>query len=497
MRRFSVLIVFFPTFGQFIQKIYVSMLFLLFVLFLPFQFVGCSSLPQTSASDEISVKKYIEYSELPAAERLFLDSLQKATFNYFLKEIEPSKGLVKDRSADWSPASIAATGFALPVWALGSEKGWITKEKAEELTLNLINFLLNSEQSAAPDATGYKGFYYHFLDLKNGKREWNSELSTVDSGFLFAGLIFARNYYSGATPRQVAIRKGADEIIARADWDFFTINNPKSEYYNGLSMGWHPETKENNGLIDHCWWGYNEALVLFIMAAGADSKDFQKQYDRWLRDYQWGGEYLGLEHYMFPPMFGHQYSHLFVEFRGIYDIKNREKGIDYCENSRRATYTQQLFGKNNPRKWVGMDSLTWGLSACDGPGEKFNRDGYKFLDYSARGFSQLSMDWNDDGTIAPTAAGGSVPFAPEITIPTLMNIKYKYGAAGLWGEYGFKDSFNPTAGWFAVDYIGIDQAPIILMIENYKNGFVWNYFMKDAMIQKGLQKLDYRKGNAE
>jgi hypothetical protein len=434
-------------------------------------------------------EKFVEFKDLPENQKLFLDSLQRSTFDFFIKEMNPENGLVKDRSSKDSPASMAVTGFAVPIWAMGAEKGWIKKEFAEELTLTLINFLMNSEQSAAADATGYKGFYYHFLDMKTGKRTWNCELSTVDSGFLFAALIFARNYYNSDSEIHKKIREGIAKILARADWDFFTIKDEKSNYKNGLSMGWSPE----EGMIDHCWWGFNEAIVLFVMQAGMDSKDYKITYDRWLRDYDWQTPYPGLGHFIFPPLFGHHYSHMFVDFRGIYDVKNREKGIDYWENTRRATYTQQMFGKENPKKWVGFDEFTWGLSACDGPGSKFNKDGYQFMDYSARGFSKPGMQWNDDGTIAPTAAGGSIPFAPEIAIPTLMNMKYKYGSTGLWGKYGFQDSFNPTAGWVAKDCLGIDQAPIVLMTENYISNFVWKYFMKDKIVIDGLKNLGYSK----
>lgn len=455
----------------------------LFLLSVTLLFSGCS------VAQMYQPDKYVKYTDIPVQQKDFLDSLQKQTFLFFIEELNPENGLVKDRSADWAPASMASTGFAVPIWALGAEKGWITKEFAEKTTLNLINFLLNSEQSAAADATGYKGFYYHFLNMKTGKREWKSELSTIDSGLLFAGLIFARNYYTDNNPTHTAIRDGITKILDRADWDFFTINNPESKYYNGLSMGWHPET----GQIDHCWWGYNEAIVIFLMAGGANSKDHIKIYDRWLRDYEWHAPYPGLDHYIFPPLFGHHYSHMFVDFRGIYDVKLREKGIDYWENTRRATYTQQFYAIENPKKWVGYDEFTWGFSACDGPGAKFNKDGYKFLDYSARGFAKKGDNWNEDGTIAPTASGGSIPYAPEIAIPTLMNLKYKYGEAGLWTKYGFQDSFNPTAGWTASDRIGIDQGPIVLMIENYKNDFVWKYFMKDKLIINGLQRLGFDK----
>lgn len=412
-----------------------------------------------------------------------LDSIQYKTFLYFINEVNYENGLVKDRSADYSPASIAATGFAIPVWAIGVENNWIKREEAIKLTLNLLTFLLNSEQSDKDSATGYKGFYYHFLNMKTGKRMWNSELSSIDTGLLIAGIRFAAQYFNKNTNEEILIRKLADTLTNRVDWNFFCVPDGADKYT--IAMEWDPEKQ----LSSYGWKGYNEALIMYIIAASSNYNKILEGYDNWLSTYRVEEPYKGLKHILFPPLFGHQYSHLFVDFRNINDKFTKNLGIDYFENSRRAVYTQQQYAIENPYGFVGYDSLTWGITACDGPGENYNTDKHKFLYYAGRGTSGKIYNYFDDGTIAPTASVASIVFAPELVLPTIKNLLNKYGKQGLWGEYGFKDAFNPTANWIAKDYLGIDQAPIVIMIENLKNGFVWKYTMKDPVISNGLKVL--------
>ncbi len=436
-------------------------------------------------SDNIQLSK-TRYN-LSLSDRKFLDTLQYRSFLFFWNECNPVNGLVKDRSTKDSPASIAAVGFALPIWAIGSEHKWISRNDAVQRTLAALEFFMNSEQSTNPLATGYKGLYYHFLDMNTGKREWSCELSSIDTGLLIAGIRFAREYYIRKDINENKIRDLADSITYRINWDFMNI--PDTKKYAGLiSMAWGPE----KGLADYGWFGYNEGLILQIIAAGSGYSKYQESYDGWLKTYQWHEPYPGLSHVIFPPLFGHQYSHMFVDFRGIYDKYMKEKGIDYFENSRRATLTQRLYAIQNPKGWQGYDSLTWGLTACDGPGSKYNKSGMEFHDYAARGTSGPNFIHDDDGTIAPTAAAGSIVFAPEKVIPTLEMMKKRYGNKGLWGKYGFVDAFNPTIKWYDSDYLGIDEGPIVLMIENFRNGFVWKYMMKDPVIKTGLTKLGFK-----
>lgn len=427
----------------------------------------------------------INYS-LSNGEEVFLDSIQRFAFFYFLGERNPANGLVKDRTAEWSASSIAAVGFAIPSYAIAAERNWISRDSASHFVKTILEFFLNSEQSNDTSATGYKGFYYHFLNMKTGKRDYHSELSTIDTGLLIAGVIFARQYFDKENDVEKSIRDNADKMIERLDWNFFRMKT-NDQYNNSICMGWKPE----EGFHKMGWIGYNEAILLYILAAGGNLNNPIESYNAWLASYDWREPYKGFAHAVFPPMFGHQYSHMFIDFRNLYDSYMSEKGIDYFENSRRATYTQQLYAIENPSGWAGYDSLCWGITACDGPGEKYNYDDKKFLGYAGRGTSGPDLVYFDDGTLAPTAVAGSIPFAPEICIPTLKNITQKYGK-GLWSKYGLLDAFNPTLKWFNPEYIGIDQGPIVIMIENFRTGLVWKYFMQDPLVQKGLEKLNFK-----
>jgi len=416
---------------------------------------------------------------------IMLDTIQQKTFLFFLNEHHPEWGIVKDRTAQWAPASIASTGFALPCFAIGAERKYITRQQAAQITLNTLKFFMNSVQSDAKDVTGYKGFYYHFLRMDSGKREWNCELSSVDTGLLMMGIIFARNYYNLDNEVENQIRSLATDLLGRVDWNFMEM--PDTGRFAGtISMGWTPE----KGQHDWGWAGYNEALFLYILAAGSGMKNAEHSYQAWLKSYQWNTPYKGLSHVAFPPLFGHQFSQAFIDFRGLADKYMKEKGIDYFENSRRATYVQRQYAIDNPYGWVGYDSLCWGVTACDGPTEKYNFGDKKFLGYAGRGTSGPDYNYFDDGTIAPYGPLSSIPFAPEIVLPTAESLLEKYGGK-LWGKYGFYDSFNLTAGWYDDDYIGIDQGPMLIMIENFRTGLVWEYMMKDPVIQQGLNRLGF------
>jgi hypothetical protein len=423
---------------------------------------------------------------LSAGETKLLDSIQSKTFLFFLKEHHPEKGIVKDRAAKWAPASIASTGFGIPSLAIGVERNWISREQAAKITLQILQFFRNSVQSADTNVTGYKGFYYHFLRMDSGTREWNCELSSIDTGILMMGIIFARNYYGLENDVEKQIRLLAAILLERIDWNFMRMP-AKGKFANTISMGWSPEKGQHN----YGWSGYNEALFLYVLAAGSGMENAEDSYKAWLSTYQYNTPYPGLSHVAFPPLFGHQFSQAFIDYRGIADEYMKNKGFDYFENSRRATYVQRQYAIDNPKGWKGYDSLCWGVTACDGPTEKYNFGGRKFLGYAGRGTSGPDYNYFDDDTIAPYAALSSLPFAPEIVIPTIQSINRKYGKK-LWGKYGYYDSFNPTVNWFNDDFIGIDEGPMLIMIENFRTGFVWNYVMKDPIIQQGLNKLGYK-----
>jgi hypothetical protein len=422
-----------------------------------------------------------------------LDDLQRRTFYYFWDLADPVTGLIPDRAPTKSFSSVAAVGFGLSSYIVGTEHGWVSRKKSSQRVLKTLKFLLQLPQSdATANVGGYKGFFYHFLDVHTGYRYQDVELSTIDTGLLMAGILSCYSYFDRNNPVETEIRRIADSLYRRVDWAWFLTKN------NALSMGWHP----GQGFLESEWKGYNEAMVLIIMAMGSPTHPIPSScWDVWTQNYNWAN-YKGQEHVNFGPLFGHQYSHMFIDFKGIQDNYMKDKGIDYFENSRRATYANRAYCIENAQKFKGYGENVWGLTACDGPGYFRKKIGDKFVafdGYSARGAAQKYLV--DDGTIAPTAAGGSVAFAPEICIPVLKEMHDLYGDK-LYGKYGFRDAFNPTftfgkeneKGWFDCDYIGIDQGPIVLMIENYKTGLIWNIFKKNPYIVDGLKKAGFSGG---
>jgi len=422
----------------------------------------------------------------------FLDSLQVRTINFFLETTDRYTGLAPDRWPTPSPSSIAAVGFALTSYAIAVERELLTREEAAERTLKTLRFFWQLPQHDQPqNVGGYKGFFYHFLKIPSGAREWKCELSTIDTALLMAGVLFAQSYFDADNTDEKNIRRLADSLYFRIDWKWAMADT------NGIKTSWRPE----QGFGKYIWDGYDEAMILYILALGSPAHPVPESvWQAWTKPYVWA-KYYDQEFVSFGPLFGHQYSHCWIDFRVIQDDYIREKDLDYFENSRRATYTQRAYARENPLRYRDYAENIWGFTACDGPKDTtFVVDGRKrqFWSYRARG---VSFDWvEDDGTLAPTAAGGSLPFAPEICIPALKAMHAKYGAR-LWQKYGFLDSFNPTyitpktpQGWFDHDYLGIDQGPIVIMIENLRNGFVWNVMKKNPYIVKGLQRAGFTGG---
>ncbi|MBA8907562.1 glucoamylase family protein [Aminobacter ciceronei] len=418
-----------------------------------------------------------------------LDELQRDTFKYFLKESNRANGMVPDNTRRGSHASIAAIGFALTAYTIGAERGFITRAEAIERTLTTLRFFRDSEQSEEADATGYNGFYYHFLYMDTGRRAWESELSTIDSTFLLAGILASAAYFDGDAPDEREIRSLAEELYARADWQW-ALNAGET-----VSMGWKPEC----GFLPYRWEGYNEALILYVLALASPTHPIPAEsYKAQTRTYCWKHLY-DLEFLYAGPLFIHQLSHMWIDFRGIQDEFMRGKGIDYFENSRRATYAQQQYAIRNPLGHKGYSEHCWGITASDGPGPtciKIEGVERYFFDYTARGIPYGP----DDGTIAPWAAVASLPFAPEIVLPALRHFNEVYPE--VTSEYGFKCSFNPTfdsghqskPGWISKGYYGLDQGPIVLMIENHRTRFLWELMKKCPLIVEGLCKAGFTGG---
>jgi hypothetical protein len=418
-----------------------------------------------------------------------LDAIQRGAFGYFLHETNPANGLVLDKTcADW-PASIAAVGLALTAYPAGVERGFVLRAEAAERTLTTLRFFWRSKQGPEPDATGYKGFYYHFLDSQTGARVWQCELSTVDSALLLGGMLTAAAYFDGAAPAEREIRELADRLYARVDWRWAQNGGAT------VTHGWTPE----GGFLPFRWEGYDEALLLYVLGLGSPTHPLSAEsYQAWASTYQWKTVY-GIEFLYAGPLFTHQLSHVWIDFRGIQDAFMREHGIDYFENSRRATLVQQQYGIRNPGGYAQYGELCWGITASDGPGESTRvMDGVerRFFDYLARAVP----DGPDDGTIAPWAVVASLPFAPEIVVPTLAHFSRLNLMDGH--PYGCKATFNSTfpdaggspLGWVSPWHFGINLGPIVVMIENHRSGLVWRLTRGCPPIVAGLRAAGFTGG---
>jgi hypothetical protein len=398
-----------------------------------------------------------------------LDTLQHTAFDYFWNEANPTNGLVKDRSTSTSPCSIASTGFGLSAICIAVDHGWLTRSAARARVLTTLETFWNGPQGYQTTGTiGYKGLFYHFLDMNTAVRTWTSELSTIDTALLFAGILDAKEYFTQDETSENQIRALADSIYYRADWEFMRNLGV------GIRMGWTPE----NGFAPFgTWIGYNEAMILYILALGSPTHPVpESTWNTWTSGYSWQTQY-GYSYVVFAPLFGHQYSHAWIDFRNIYDAYMLDKGIDYFENSRRATLAQRAYCIANPFALTGYGADVWGITAGDDP----------FVGYQARG---APPPMNDNGTISPTAVGGSIAFAPTEAISALQNFYNSYHT-NLWSVYGFKDAFNLGQNWWDTDYLGIDQGPIILMIENYRTEGVWNRMMANTDVRRGLHRAGF------
>jgi hypothetical protein len=429
-----------------------------------------------------------------------LDDLEARTFRFFWETANPVNGLVPDRFPTPSFCSVAAVGFGLTAIPIGVERGWITREEGAARVRTTLEFLLGAPQGPEPEGTiGYKGLFYHFLDMGTGMRYQQVELSTIDTALLMAGVLTSKEYFDRNDPVETAIRSAADALYRRVDWAWACAHPPL------ITLGWLPE----RGFDPNDWRGYDEAMILYILALGSPTHPVRPEaWTAWTSTYVWS-DWYGQPHVDFPPLFGHQFSHIWIDFRGIQDEYMRTHGIDYFENSRRAVLAQRAYAIANPEGWVGFGENVWGVTACDGPADvtlQYNGAPRVFHTYAGRGVGARFRI--DDGTIAPMGAAASIPFAPEVAIPAVKAMKERYGE-WVYSTYGFLDAFNPTftfdvkpamgrivpgVGWFDTDYLGIDQGPIVAMLENYRSGFVWSLMRKSPYVAAGLRRAGFAGG---
>jgi hypothetical protein len=410
------------------------------------------------------------------------------SFAYFQTEARKSPiGLVPDSTAEYSPCSIAAVGLSVTAYVAATCRGLTSRETAIREVLESLRFFSDAPQSRARDATGYRGFFYHFLDMEQGRRTWDSELSSLDTALLMTGFLCAAMYFDADTPEEREIRDRATALYEAVDWTWMLAED------GAILHGWKPRS----GFLPFAYKGYSEALLLYVLALGSPTHPIPTEsYDVWTSTYEWR-ELYGHAYLHSGPLFTHQLPQCWIDFRNIQDAYMREHGSNYFENSRRATYIQRAYATANPRGWNGYGERCWGLTAGDGPGPTRRKVGEKrrtFFGYEARGVP----DGPDDGTIAPWAAVASLPFAPEIVLDALGHFfELDVGRARAYGfEASFNESFLGDDGrlWVAPCNYGINQGPIVIMVENYLSGVIWQLMRGCPYVVAGLQRAGFRGG---
>ncbi|MHA6688513.1 glucoamylase family protein [Mesorhizobium sp. A556] len=450
---------------------------------------GKSSRPFSKCNPTVS-EHHCGATQMPVGKRqsdeALLDRLQRAAFGYFLQSVNPANGLVADTSRENSPCSIAVVGFALSVYPAAVERGWMTRADAVSRSLSVLRFFSDSDQSGDPGATGYKGFYYHFLDIRTGVRVWRCELSMVDTALLIAGALTASAYFDSDSDEESELRRIVDTLYRRIDW-IWALGGETT-----IRLGWKPEC----GFLHYGWEGYNEAIVLYVLALGSPTHPLEAHsYEAWTGTYQWENLY-GHDFLYAGPLFVHQFSHAWIDFRDIRDRFMREKKCNYFENSRRAIEVQREYTRRNPHRFVGYDESCWGLTACDGPSDQppSSTRRHRLFGYAARGVPYGP----DDGTLGGWSALASLPFAPEIALCAAREMLRRYPEMLSTEQY--TSSFNPTltsagnGAWASAGHFGLDQGIVVMMIENYRTQLIWRLTRSCNYIGAGLRRAGFRGG---
>jgi hypothetical protein len=384
-----------------------------------------------------------------------LDEIERANFRYFWEQASPETGLVRDRcnvrrTAESELASIAATGFGLTALCIGEHRRFVTRPEAQRRVLNCLRFLWKK-------LPNHRGFFYHWANIDTGQRMWDSEVSSVDTAILLCGILTCRQYFP-----HPEIHELATEIFNRVDWNWL------SEDTTILPHGWTPES----GFLQYRWDDYSELMMMYLLGLGSDLHPLpDKAWDSWKRStFEYDGiRFIG----SFAPLFIHQYSQAWFDFRG-----KRDRYADYFKNSIIATDVHRRFCLDLANQFPDYSDDLWGITASD----------------SVKGYAV----WGGppaigpiDGTIVPCAAGGSLPFLPEATMRVLQTIKNHYGQK-VWSDYGFIDAFNPLKSWYDTDVVGIDTGITMVMAENVRTSFVWDTFMKNPEAKRGMERAGFK-----
>lgn len=398
----------------------------------------------------------------PMSDDALLDDIERRAVAYFWNETDASAGIVKDRAANFADddprtvGSIAATGFGLVALAIGVERGWIERSATYERVRTTLDFFLNR-------MTNEHGWFYHFVDVRTGERVWECEVSSIDTALFLAGALFAGAYFVDTEVAELA-----DALYRRVDFVWMLTDGGTRLRSQTLNHGWRPES----GFLANRWDHYCEHMILYLLAIGSPTHSIpDRTWDAWERRV---GEYAGHRTFEIGPLFTHQFSHAFVDFRGRQD----RLGYDYWEASVQATLANRQFCADNARRFRTYSDNVWGLSASDGP------DGY-------RAYSAPPGRIEHDGTVAPLAVVAALPMVPAFVMDSIRHLRARYDDR-LWGRYGFSDAFNADRDWWDPDTIGIDVGAALLMVENYRTGFVWETFGRVRYVEDAMSRVGFR-----
>lgn len=414
-------------------------------------------LAEARVSRDDLIQRIPEATRLEVAAMLELDdeelieAVARKTFDYFWREANPANGLIRDRSTKDSPCSIAAVGFGLSAIPVGIERGWITRDEGYERVLVTLRTF------ASGGVEGKNGFYYHFVDMSEGRRFGDCEISSIDTAIFLAGALTAGQYFAGTEAEALA-----NKVYAAADWEWMMNEG------DTLSMGWKPEI----GFLSARWNSFNEGLLAYVLAIGSPTHPISASaWDNIFRPVN--------ENYICLPqetLFVYQYPAAWIDFR------NKEDSYaNYFNNAVTATRMNRLFAVLRRFNYSTYDMDIWGISACDGPA------GYK--PYGA-------SEGNHDGTVAPYASIASMPFTPELSMAAIRAMLEREGGL-VWGEYGFVSGFNVDQNWYSDQYVGIDQGIILLMLENYRSELIWKHFMAHPAIEEAMERIGFVKSDSD
>jgi hypothetical protein len=392
----------------------------------------------------ILIQPFAAASDLSQEDEKFLNMVEKDIFDYFIEETNPRNGLIKDSSRPGAPCSVAACGFGLTALCIGEKRGWISYDEAYDRALKMMVTF----RDKVPHEHGY---FYHFIDMRNCNRVWSCEVSSIDTALFFAGALYAAEYFKGSQVDRIA-----KKLYKRVEWPWMARNGL-------ISMGYKPET----GIFPYYWSSYNEAMILYALAIGSPTHPLDP--DSWRAWKRPVAKYDSYEliYCATGSLFVYQYSHCWIDFRSLDD-----EGINWFENSIKATEANRAFCINNKDKYKTYGADIWGLTASTGP------RGYK-------GYGAKPGHPVHDGTMCPYGAIGSIAFTPELSLES-MKYMYKNHKDKIYKKYGFVDAFNMDKNWLSNEYIGISMGAGLLMIENYRSGLIWKYFMRSPYIQKWL-----------